>query len=74
MIKECDNFQSCHNLTTISEDENAIRVVCNQCWHQYVVRKDWRGSPEKRSYAKLFKKDILQPKENLFYRYYSNYL
>ncbi len=70
----CDNVQSCHNPIVIGEDNNAIRVVCNHCWVQQTIRKDWRGVSENRQYSKIYKKDILQGTENLFYKYYPKYL
>ena len=74
-IKECDNKSACHNLLTINDGDSAMRVICSQCKNQYTIRKDWvRGNPEKRSYAKLFKKDILQGNDNLFYKYHEEHL
>ena len=71
---ECDNISNVHNPRTIAEDENAIRVLCLECKHQYVIRKDWRGVPENKQYSKLFKRDTLQGHENLFYKVYPQYL
>lgn len=72
---ECDNKKRCHTPKTISEDNCAMRVICTTCWYQYVIRKDpHKGSPEKRSYAKIFRKDILQGNDNLFYKYYPQHL
>lgn len=70
---ECNNKSGCHTLNTIS-DTDALRVICTQCKYQYVIRKDWRGVPENRQYSKIFRKEILQPKNNLFYKYYPSYL
>ena len=69
----CDNVSRCHNPVTIG-DGQAQRVSCKECKSVIVIRKDWRGVVEKRQYAKVFKKDILQPSENLFYKYYPSYL
>lgn len=71
---ECDNYSSCHNPVTLSEDNFALRVFCKDCKHQYILRKDWRGVVENREYSKIFKRDILQPRENLFYKIYPRYL
>lgn len=71
----CDNVSSCHNLKTISDGDSALRVICTECKEQLIIRKDWvRGNPEKRSYAKVFKKDILQGNDNLFYKYHPEYI
>jgi hypothetical protein len=74
MTFECDNVAYCHDPVTIGEDTNALRVLCKQCKHQYVIRKDWRGMPDNREYSKLYKKEVLQPNDNLFYRYYPQHL
>jgi len=72
---ECDNYTECHNPITIGEDQNAMRIVCDRCWVQKVIRKDpFKGVPEKRQYAEVFKKDILQGNDNLFYKYNPQFL
>lgn len=73
-MKFCDNKSDFHEPIVIAEDQNAIRIICNKCKVQYVIRKDWRGVPENRQYSKIYKKDILQPNENLFYKAYPQYL
>jgi hypothetical protein len=72
---ECDNKSNAHNMITISDGDTAMRVICTECKHQYFIRKDRiKGTPEKRIYAKLFKKDILQGGDNLFYKYHPEHL
>lgn len=73
-VHECDNIKECHAPKIIQEDQYAIRVLCDICKHQYVIRKDWRGAPENRQYSKIYKRDILQGKENLFYKYNEQWL
>lgn len=73
-LRSCDNTSRCHEIKTILEDENALRVICIECKNQLVIRKDWRGIPENRQYSKVFKKDILQGNDNLFYKYHPQYL
>lgn len=68
---ECDDFSECHDMKTMGEDDNALRVFCRICKHMYVIRKDHNANPEKRTYAKLFKRDIIQPSQNLYYKYYA---
>lgn len=70
----CDNINSCHNPITVGEDTNALRVYCKDCHAIIVIRKDYRGVPEKRQYSEVFKRDILQGNDNLFYRYYPQWL
>ena len=74
MSNQCDNKSNVHDPITIGEDYNAMRVQCKICKHSYVIHKDFTLAPEMRSYAKIFKRDILQPKENLFYKVYPQYL
>jgi len=71
---ECDNLSFCHNPVIINEDNSAQRVICTQCKYQYVLRKDWRGVFENKEYSKIFRKETLQPHQNLFYKYYSQHL
>lgn len=73
-MKECDNISACHDPITIGEDSSAMRVYCKNCKHQYVIRKDWRGIPVNRDYIKIFKRDVLQGNDNLFYKYYPQHL
>lgn len=69
-MTECNNKSRCHRPEIIREDENAIRVVCLDCRHTYILRKDYRGVVENRAYSKIFKRDILQGNDNLYYKYY----
>ncbi len=72
---ECNNKSNCHNMHIISDGDTAQRVVCTHCHTQYVIRKHHvKGNPEARQYAKLFKRDILQGNDNLFYKYYPQHL
>ena len=70
-MTECDNKSRCHAPIIISEDRNAMRVICSECKHQYVIRKEpYKDAPENRAYSKIWKLDILQGRDNLFYKYY----
>ena len=72
---ECNNISNCHSMKEISDGDTAMRVICEICHHQYVIRKDRiKGVPEKRQYAKLFKRDVLQGNDNLLYKYHPEYL
>lgn len=73
-MKECDNKSKTHNPIVIGEDENAGRVICTECKNKYIIRKDGRGVYENRAYSKIYKKDILQGRDNLFYKYHPEYL
>jgi hypothetical protein len=66
----CNNKSQAHNLKTIADGDSAMRVYCNICKQVIIVRQDqWKGVPEKRQYAKVFKRDILQGNDNLLYKY-----
>lgn len=70
----CDNVQATHDPFVISDDKDALRVGCKQCNQQFVLRKDYRGVPNNREYSKIFKRDVLQGNDNLFYKYYDTNL
>ncbi len=71
----CNNKSNAHNLRDIISGDSAMRVVCTICHKQIVIRKDqWKDVPEKRQYAKVFKRDILQGGDNLFYKYHGEHL
>lgn len=74
MTLECDNKWNSHDPITVADDGNATRVICNHCKHQYVLKKTWTGVHENRAYSKIYKRDIIQPRENLFYKIYPKYL
>lgn len=75
MSNPCNNKSACHNPVITSEDNNAMRVVCTQCHHQYVIRKrPVENVPENRQYSKIFKRDVLQGGDNLFYKYHPEHL
>lgn len=71
---ECDNIRYCHEPIVLNDDTNAMRVFCTLCKNQYIIRKDWRGVPENKTYSKIFRKEILQPNTNLFYKYYPQHM
>ena len=70
----CDNYAECHDLEFIAEGENAARVICKICKEQFILRKDARGIYERRQAAELLKRLILQPTDNLFYKYHPQHL
>lgn len=74
VIPPCDNKSACHEPFIVGEDDNGTRYLCRHCKHQMVVRKDWRGIHDNRSYSELFRRDILQGNDNLFYKYHPQYL
>ena len=74
-MQECDNYSACHNPIVISDGDTAMRVYCTECHNQYVIRKEpFKGVPENRQYIKIFRRDTLQGNDNLFYKYYPQYI
>ena len=74
MIKYCENISYCHDVKELA-DTDTMRVICKNCKQQHIIRKEpVKDVPEKRSYAKIYKKDILQGNDNLFYKYHPEYL
>jgi hypothetical protein len=72
---KCNNISKTHNPKTIVDGDTALRVLCIECRHQFTLRKDpFKKVPENREYSKIYKRDILQGKDNLFYKYYSQYM
>lgn len=69
MRHACDNIHEAHDLDIITETHEAIKEGCNICGHILIIKKE-RGNPERRQYAEAHKKDILQPAENLYYKYH----
>lgn len=71
----CDNKSNCHDLVIISDGDTAMRVLCQNCKKMFVIRKEpFKGVPENRQYSKIFKKDVLQGNDNLFYKYYPEFI
>lgn len=69
----CDQINEAHDPIIVASDENALRWFCNICKHQGIIRMNGHR-PELRQYAEVFKRDILQPTDNLFWKYHQQYL
>ncbi len=69
-----NNLEHCHKPITIGEDNNALKWICTECKEHGIIRKDARGVLLNREYAKVYRREILQPNTNLFYKYYPQYL
>lgn len=70
MVNSCDNINSCHENIITNETPDGIRVICTQCKQVNVLRMDKEGRFNNRAYSKIFKRDLLQPGENLYYKIY----
>ena len=64
----CDNINSVHDNITIRETKDGIRVYCKRCKSINIIRLDLNGRTNNREYSKIFKRDLLQPGENLYYK------
>ena len=70
MIKPCDNISDVHDPRLISETGDGVRYICDKCKEQFVLRIGEDGRMENREYTKVFKKDLLQPHDNLYFKLY----
>ena len=72
---KCNNISNTHNNIVISDGDSAMRTICKECGYQFTLRKDRiKGVPENREYSKIFKRDILQGNDNLFYKHNPQFL
>ncbi len=75
IVEACDNHKRCHDPFVIEDNDEAMRVVCKQCWQHVIIRKDpIKKVPLNREYIKFFRKLTLQGNHNLFYKYYPEFL
>lgn len=44
------------------------RAYCRICRRTYYLRHNKYGAPDKRQYAKLFYRDIVQPNKPIYYK------
>ena len=62
----CDGLNSVHKMRYIHEDERIIIAYCERCKKREYIRK-YEDRPEPK-YRKIFRRDILQPGTNLYYK------
>lgn len=63
-LSKCgDNLNSVHHMKMLIDEADHILCYCERCKQRFYVKPK-----DKRRYAKLFKKDILQPGSNLYYK------
>lgn len=72
-MRYCDGVSQVHDPLVIN-DIDAVVAVCRLCKQQIVLRMDKEGRMNNRDYTKFFKRDILQPSENLYYKVHPEYL
>jgi len=67
----CDNCNEAHDNITVNETPDGIRTYCKICGEINIIRFDSNGRCDNREYSKIMKRDLLQPSENLYYKYHS---
>lgn len=70
LVAECDNKTNAHLMVDRTE-KGGIRTYCKLCNRTYYLRTNKNGAPNKREYAKLFYRDIVQPSRPLYYKIHS---
>jgi hypothetical protein len=68
MITLCNNISNTHSPRLIKEEADGVRYICDICKGQFVLRIGTDGRMDNREYTKVFKKDLLQPHDNLFFK------
>ena len=68
MIRPCDNLSDTHDNILIKEEKDGVRYLCKICKQQNVMRIGEDGRMDNREYTKVFKRDILQPSDNLYFK------
>ena len=70
-MRYCDNISDTHDNVILSQTDDGVRVMCQKCKQQQVIRIGTDGRMDNRLYSKVFKADILQPSENLYFKLHS---
>jgi len=65
-----DNINSVHKMKDLQNDEAILIAYCERCKKRYYVRKQADGKTDP-IYNKIFKRDVLQPGTNLYYKEYN---
>jgi len=67
LTPECDNKTNVHYMVELP-GKNGMRAYCKLCRRTYYLRLNKNGAPNKRQYARLFLRDIIQPNKPLYYK------
>lgn len=70
----CDNKRETHAPHILHDDASAMVAGCAICKTVQVFRKDPSGRMDNRAYLKFFKRELLQPNSNLYYKYHADEL
>lgn len=62
-----DNINSVHKMKYLMDHEGIIVCYCERCKLKFEVKPQ-----DNKTYRRLFKRDTLQPHENLYYKEYPN--
>lgn len=69
MNKCGDNKNSVHKMIELKDDDRIIEAYCERCkFHCYIRKYQGRADPK---YGQIFRRDILQPGSNLYYKEYA---
>lgn len=58
-----DNINSVHKIRDLDEYPDVVVGYCERCKRKITVKKR-----DLKTYARLYKRDLLQPGENLYYK------
>lgn len=64
---ECDNKSQAHDMID-QPGRGGMKAYCRLCNRTYYLRLNKNGAPEKRQYAQLFYRMIVQPNKPLYYK------
>ncbi len=68
MTPVCDNVRECHDMRTpLTDAKGGERAFCRICKRTYYLRHNKNGQPDKKQYAKLYYRWIVQPNKPLYY-------
>lgn len=65
-----DNVNFVHKMRTLEDVSDVLVVYCERCKARYYFRKDAGGRIMGQNYHNIFKRDTLQPHQNLYYKEY----
>jgi hypothetical protein len=68
---KCDNRNNVHDPIQIADDPGGLRYICKTCKEVMILRRGYDRFNNK-EYTKVFKRDLLQPHDNLYFKVYPN--
>lgn len=67
-----DNVNFVHKMRNLEDSPDVLVAYCERCKARYYFRKDGGGRIIGQNYHKVFKRDTLQPHQNLYYKEYKD--